>query len=424
MKKNLLLLSSIFSLLNFYVLAQKPLVETKAISTAKSITADDLNKYPFDRGKWQFNITRENLGFSKQSIKSNGIDQGNQSQFSLNLGTNYFVSKGIGIGIGIEFEAGLNKNKNVNTQTSNSWMAYANFTYGHEINNNLDFYARAGAGLGGQVDKYTYLNNSNKDKTNLFGIKAELGLPIRLESGGAVYLTPIVSYNYLKSDFDNGFETDNNFGFGLKLESYLFCRQLSCESHKKYNLSEHAYDQGHSFLGLTTKGSAMFGNLNTEYNSNYMNPTIKENYSHTGISAAYMYYIIKDLSLGADFSFGSSSNNNKMNNSKSTYTGVTLVPMLELNLPFENRALNNFSINVGYGFGSQKWENKNGNNNNTTKYSSTNFCAGIGYNCFLYKNLSFTPRFEYECLTNKDKSSNEKDKYDGPVFSFGIQKFF
>ncbi len=419
--KKIIILIGIFLTLHFSVTAQKPLVETKATSPVKTVTADDLNKLPFERGKWQFFITRENLGASKQSVKVNGIDQGDQSRFSLNLGTNYFIAKGIGIGI--ELDADYNKSKNMNTLSSSSWMAYANFTYGAGISDDINFYVRAGAGLGGQVDKYSYLNISNKDKTNLFGFKGQVGFPIRIENKGAVFLTPMVSYEYTKSNFDQGSETDNNFGVGLRLESYLFCRQLSCNAHKGYRLSEHMYDQGRSFLGLTTVGGLGFGNLKTMYdNNNY--PTEKEKYSQANLSAEYMYYVVKNFSLGLDLSFSSTVNKNTAADYKYTYTGANITPMFELYLPVKDLTLNNISINAGYGFGWQRSENKSGNNTNTSKSSSTNFCAGIGYNFFFYKKLSLSPRFEYEWLTYKDKDSDQKQKYDGPAFSVGVRKFF
>ncbi|MEP6675616.1 MAG: hypothetical protein ABJA78_10685, partial [Ferruginibacter sp.] len=121
---------------------------------------------------------------------------------------------------------------------------------------------------------------------------------------------------------------------------------------------------------------------------------------------------------------GFSDNSSKNNGNKQTGSALNFEPMFELNMPSTSQALNNLFVRSGYGFGSQRSEYTTGATTTTTKYSTTTFCAGLGYNFFFHKGLSFTPIFEYDINTQKNKTSDVKTKYDGIDFSFGFRKFF
>ena len=91
MKKHFLLSGGIFLLLNSGLLAQKGrTVQTNSSSASTNLSKKDIESLPFSRGKWEYGITMENLGYSHQNITTNGVDQGSQSRFSLDLGTNYY----------------------------------------------------------------------------------------------------------------------------------------------------------------------------------------------------------------------------------------------------------------------------------------------------------------------------------------------
>ena len=422
MKKLFLLSGGIFLLLNGWLFAQKGrTVQTNSSSASTNLSKKDIESLPFSRGKWEYGITMENLGYSHQNITTNGVDQGSQSRFALDLGANYYVADHIGIGL--ELDADMSTFKNNGKQTSNSWMGYANFTYGTSISKDFNFYARAGVGIGGITDKYTPpTGQSTTDKADEFGYKFSVGFPIQLERNDAVYFTPVLGYRYNRLKYDNNTETDTRFGVGLKLETFLSCGEVGCNSHSGYKFSKDIYSQGHSYLGVSTRGMVSFGNLKTTYTGNY--PSEKQDHSETDLSANYMYYIVNNLSLGLDLDFSNSIYKNSAANYKQSNNGFAIAPMFELNIPSKNEGLNNLFIRGGYGFGSQRSEYKSGNTNNTTKFSTTDFCAGFGYNCFFHKGLSLTPVFEYECATYKNKDNNQKEKLDGPDFSIGIRKFF
>jgi len=419
MKKFLLVFSSLFLLHSSVLLAQRGKVHTTSSTPVTKVSKDDVDL--FGKGKWEFAICRENLGYSHQSIKVNDVSQGKQSQFNLNLGTNYYVADHIGIGL--QLMTSMNTFKNNYKQTNNNWMAYANFTYGVHTDNNFNFYARAGVGVGESTSKYTPVTgNSTTDKLHEFGYKLCVGFPIQLERNEPVYFTPEFHYNYLRDKFDGGKETDNRFGIGLKLETFLFCREMECDHRAKYAFSHNAYDQNHSFFGVSTRGMMDFGSTKTEYDNNF--PSSKQTYNTGDLSVNYNYYIINDLALGADIDFGNSMYKYSGSSNKATSTNFSFQPMLQLNLPVENPCLRNTFVKAGYGFGMETNKYTTGSNTTTTKYNTTDFCAGLGYNFFFHKDLSFTPIFEYDMSTSKNKDTGVKEKLNGVELSIGFRKFF
>jgi len=416
--KKILLLLTVTLLLQQLLPAQR----TKTQSTAvKAITKEDLDASPFSKGKWEFTITKPYLDFSHQEVKLNGNSQRKQGNLDLDLGANYYVANGIGVGIEIDASFNPIKYNNGAKQHTNRWMAGANFTWGTPISSNFNFYARAGLGFGGVTDKYTPVSgNSTTDKSDLFGFKFAAGFPIQLQNDQPVFFTPEFRFRSLREKFDGGTETDNRFGFGVKLGTYLFCREMQCDSKVKHAFSLDAYDQGRSYLGVTTKGMFNFGSVKTEYNNNF--PDDKDDYSNADLQVNYMYYVINDLAVGLNIDAGSSTYKNGSAN-KSNTSSFTFMPMLEFNIPVEP-ALHNLFIRGGYGFGSAKTEYTIGSITSTTKYRTTDFCAGLGYNFFFHKGLSFTPIVEYNIGTSKNKTTDNEEKYNGIEFGFGVRKFF
>lgn len=139
---------------------------------------------------------------------------------------------------------------------------------------------------------------------------------------------------------------------------------------------------------------------------------------------SYNYYFIKNLSGGLNVNFSNSVYKNTVSDYRQTNLNFAITPMLELNMPVQNRTLNDLFIRGGYSFGTLKSEYRSGGFNSTSKYSMGNFCLGLGYNFFFKKKLSLTPVFEYDWTTYNDKDSDQKEKYTGPNFSIGVRKFF
>ena len=421
MKKIFLVLSGIFILHLQVLLAQKTgTVRSKSSTAVTTISKEAISSLPFSKGQWEYSITKENLNYAHQKAKVNDVSQGTQSQFSINADANYYVAKSIGIGL--QLDADWNTYKFNGKSNNNSWMTYANVTYGINGNNNFNFYLRGGVGVGSANNKYTPPNGSStNNKSDLFGYKLAVGFPIQM-GGSPAYFTPELSYGSRREKFDASTETDNHFGVGLKLETFLFCKEMQCDAHKGHALSHNSYTQGRSYLGVHTRGMFTTGDIKTEYNNNF--PDTKDKYTQGDLQANYMYYIVNYLALGASLDFGTATYKNDASNNKQTIGSFSFMPMLELNMPSDNKGLNNLFVRGGYGFGTQRTEYTSGNTTNTTKYSTTDFCVGLGYNFFFHKGLSFTPIFDYDMATSKEKNSNIKQKFNGPELSIGVRKFF
>lgn len=421
MKKIIILLCVIFLLLDFSGFAQTALVKSKISSLGSPDPQDNLNINPFAKGRWMINVARRNLGFSQESIKYNNIDQGDQSQFSIDLGTKYFVVNNFAIGL--DFDAKFNTLKDVVKQSTNSWSGYVNFTYGRSITEKIGFYGTVGVGLGGTNYKYTSPSNSYTDRVNEYGFKTKIGFPIRLENNSNVYFTPQVYYSYLNSKFDNGVETENSFGLRLKLESYLFCREISCGCQSGHSLAENMYRGGRSFIDFSTMGNLRFSNTKVKYDNNNI-PAQEQDNSRISLKGKYMYYVIDNLAVGAELGLRNTVSNIKVNNSKNTNLGWSIAPMLEYNLPFKNPSLNSFFVSGGVAFGGQTTKYTSGPINNTDNYSIIDYCFGLGYNMFFTKKLSLTGRVEYDWETVKEKGTDNKENYQGPSLVLGVRKFF
>jgi len=423
MKKHLLLITVFILLINGGLFAQKTkTAKADKTSSVSTVSSEELNKLPFSRNVWELSIAHPNLEYGNQNIKFNGVDQGSRSMLLLDASAHYYVADHFGVGLELNVNSSTFKN-NGNKQTSNSWMSYADLTYGINVSSNVGFYARFGAGIGGAVTKFTpNMGPSSKNKSDLFGYKFSLGGPIRLEENGNAYLTPELGYWFNREKFNNETETDNRFGLGLKLETFLSCGKVSCASTKDYRQQHNMYNSGSSFLGATSNGGIFFGNTKTEYNFNI--PANKQKYSLTNLSVNYNYYVVKNLAAGLNIDFSNSVYKNTTADYRQTNLSFAVAPMVELNLPVADHTLNNFFVRGGYSFGSQRSEYKSGNFTNTSKFSYSNICLGLGHNFFFTKKLAFTPVLEYDWTIYKDKDTDDKEKYNGLDFSVSIRKYF
>jgi len=421
MKKYLLLFSFFLFMANGWLTAQKTGKETPLRTT--TVSAQDIEKLPFTKRTWEFTITKPNLAFSQKQVKVNGIDQGSQTNFILDVGAHYYLIDNIAAGVEVIMSNSTSKN-NGNKQVLKTWMSYVDLTYGLNINSGINIYARAGVGVGGATFKYTpvYGPNSN-NKSDLFGYKFNIGSPIRLEPNGNAYLTPEIGYWHNREKFDGGTETDNRFGLGLKLETFLQCDDAARESARNYRSQHQMYSPGSSFLGISTEGGFYFGDTEAKYDNNFPPPS-KQKYSLADLSVSYNYYFLKNLSGGLNVNFSNGVYKNSMSDYRQSNLNFTVTPMLELNMPVENHTLNDLFIRSGYSFGTQKSESRMGMFNNTSKATMGSLFLGLGYNFFFKRRLSLTPVFEYDWTTYNDKDNDQKEKYNGPNFSVGVRKFF
>ncbi len=410
MKKTIIFFSSVFLCFSISVFSQKNSEEANP------------NINPFAKGKWQTYLTTQNLGYSRKKVEFNNNSRGHVSNFNFNWSTNYFVGKGIGLGL--DLQASSSKTDNAIEQTNSFTMAYFNLVYGNRITGNVFYYVRAGAGIGRAGFKRVYPGMTDKDHNNLTGLRGQVGLPIRLGDNSPAFFTPELSYGSTRYHADGYTETDNSFGLGLRLESYLFCRQVSCGCRNGQSLAKNMYEQGNSYLGISTMGGVQIGNTKTKFDDSNI-PTDKDDYNNVNLSAEYMYYVAKNFNIGASLSYGGSVNKDKASNNKFTTAQYSIAPMLEYNLPFTNLSLNSFYVRGSIELGGATFKSKiNNGNTNTDKFTITGPSLGLGYNWFFSDKLALSLNYQYEWYTIKNKDTDEKQKENGSDIVVGIRKFF
>jgi hypothetical protein len=112
-------------------------------------------------------------------------------------------------------------------------------------------------------------------------------------------------------------------------------------------------------------------------------PTIKTNRFSLGIGA--YYYFIDNVAGGLNIDISSQKTSYVASSDK--YSRFTIQPTIMANAPVES-ALHNLFILAGYGFGK---DNYSGSKSNLTSIS-----LRAGYNIFLTKNISLTPKAGYQ----------------------------
>jgi hypothetical protein len=387
-------------------------------SPIQTITERELHLSPFSKGNWEFRIDRK-IGYEYNNHYIEDNKQGHESNLNIDMQAVYYFMNGFGAGL--EFCGDWCGEYNGVDELSRRWMTYGSVTYGRPLTDNIGIYARAGAGFGNLTEITKYQGNTVKDKHNLFGIKAEIGAPMLLNSGFS-YITPYVAFNHRSTDFDNGKEKDNGIQLGFRLTTFLACDDMTCNCSKKRPLMNGRYNQGSSFIDFTTNGSFGFGKTTFDYDN--MSNDYEEKFSRGSVRLHYNYYVIDNLSVGAGLRFSRRSNDQVDNDYKTTGTMWSVMPVVEYNLPFKN-ALNNFFVQAGVGIGSGRVKIEEENEpDDIDKNKLFNVGVGIGYNDFFANRLSFTPYIGYEWNTRKNTDTDVKQKSRGFEFGLGIRTFF
>lgn len=392
--------------------------EKNVPSAIKPITERELHLSPFSKGNWEFRIDRK-IGYEYMNNYIEDDKQGHESSLNIDMQIVYYFLNGFGAGL--EFCGDFSGDYNGVDDLSRQWMTYANFTYGRPLTEDIGLYARVGAGFGRLTEITKYPNNEVKDKHNLFGIKAEIGAPMRLNSGFS-YITPYLNFNHRSTDFETGKEKDNGFGLGFRLTTFLGCPDMTCNCHKKLQLANGRYNQGSSFIDFTTNGHLGFGKTTFDYDN--MANDYEEKFSKGSVRLHYSYFIIDNLSVGAGLRAMRRSIDEVDNGYKTTATSLSIMPVVEYNLPFKN-AWNNFFVQASAGIGTArvKYE-EDGEPDEIDKDGLFNFGVGIGYNDFFANRLAVTPYVGYEWNTRKNKDTDIKQKSRGFEFGIGIRSYF
>ncbi|MDP4264253.1 MAG: hypothetical protein Q8941_17115 [Bacteroidota bacterium] len=377
------------------------------------------SSYPFGEKKNEWKLER-NFYYGTYNVHENGQKIGHSNTVDLNLEWNRFFWKDFAIGLDID--ATWSGDHYTSDYLTRNLMGFLNLTYGQPLSPRANVYFRLGAGIGYDktISKTSTLTTT--DKADIFGIKGTIGFPLQLPGGNNTYLTPKISYRYLNYKYDNSKENDNRFLVGVHLESYLRCGEMACDHRNGFGLSSHLYHSGTSYLGYTSQGAFSFGKTETTYTGTTTS-TQKDKNTRGNLEFEYVYYLNNFLGIGAGVGLTDMVQKSDAGDFKYTQTGLSFSPKLVIH-PFQEKGINNLFLQLEGGFGSQKTEYNVSGNSTTTKYSTTDFGAYIGYNNLIAEKLSFTPLIGYDWETNKNKQTDIKEKYDRFYFGVGFKKFF
>ncbi|HEY6504184.1 MAG TPA: outer membrane beta-barrel protein [Chitinophagaceae bacterium] len=370
---------------------------------------------PFLKGKNGFTL-RQNYRYSDMNTfdeDDNKIESNNSLRF--NLDYKYFIADGFALGLDLKGNFSGNHVGNTDNLTRN-WSVTPNVTYGKTFGNGFNLYLEGGVSFGAYKDITESPSGSTTDKSDLFGYEFTLGAPILLLGNSNTYLTPFFSYKNQTFDYEDGKETISGLNVGLRLETYLFCPEITCD--KKMSISKDWYNKGDMFIGYTSTGSLEFGTNTTEYNM--VPDEYKENFTDASFKAEFGYYLTDYFAIGAGFGFMSEMQKSDEFDTKYSQSSLSFMPMAQIHIPVEN-GFRNFFLQLEGKVGSQKAEYEFGSSSTTQEYSVSGWGANIGHNAFFTKHLSFTTLLGYQWRTNKDKESDVKESVKGFTLQGGVR---
>ncbi|MES2850135.1 MAG: outer membrane beta-barrel protein [Bacteroidota bacterium] len=425
MKKSLLLSVMCFTVtVASHAQKGKGLNETPTNVTA--VSAKELEGSPSSKNNWQFQL-RQNVGYSNLSSYFDGLKTSRERNLSINAGANYFVVDGIAVGL--ELDIDLLKDVNVISKDESSitnWMTYLNVRAQKQLSAGFNIYGQASVGIGKATYKQTNGSITSSSSDDLLGIKVEAGAPMPLYGNSNSFITPFIAYKYSRTKDEDFTATDNGIQIGLVLESYMGCRDMSCDMKNGFRNSKNMYQQGNSFIDFTSAGSAEFGSSTSKYSYMGGSSESKSSYTSTSLSGAYRYYVADNISIGAALNFSSASTKNKTSDNKYSYTSYLVGPVAGINLPVSN-GWNNLSLEAYYNFGSARSTSTNGSNSSTDKQNISSYGFNFCYNDFFGKRIAITPKLGYQWgnVTYKEDGEDDyKENWNGLYFGLGIRKFF
>lgn len=332
---------------------------------------------PFKKGTLNFS-NRPNLSYS--GFKS--LVNGDPKSFDFRIDPSYFIVDGVAIGV--EFRTGSNSSKNAKSSFS-SWQSNLTLTYGRPVTGRLNAYIKLFAGPGrsnSEFDISTNGNNPQKLAATYFDIKGLIGLPVALTEGGSAYFTPYVSYDKYKTKTSTNNFTDKTIAFGFKLESYIGKGQFANAKERDLIYST-AYKQGSHFLEFNTIGG-ISSNTRQQYQVGSTVRIAPQKITSVNLGIGYNYYVIDNIAVGLNFSVSSTKTGYKGAGS-STNSTLMITPVVTAHAPVEGAAHNLF-LQASYGFGTYKAPKKN----------LRDLSVKAGYNIFLNRFLTLTPKIGYE----------------------------
>jgi opacity protein-like surface antigen len=366
---------------------------------------------PFLKGKWGFPLQRELKIFHMADFDDDGNKLGRINELDLDLDKTYFVANNFGINLDYCMDWWCEEDD----YSGMDWTGRLGFVYGTSLSERLALYGE----VGGIYGKERVEQQNNIDKSSHSGYFFEAGLPVYL--GGNTYFTPRFNWTHQTTDFDIYKEKKNAFGLNIGLESYVTGSEMMCDHKLGYSLSRAKYNQGNSFINFQSMGNIRFGNIKSQTNNL---PAVSEyDFSSLRVGFNYRYYFVDNLALGAKLNVSTRTQEDQNSSYKTTNSSWSFSPRVTYNLPFENIG-NNWFVEAGVGFGSNKNKYNNGTVSSEIKFNNFSFGAWTGYNFWFNDRLAFTPQFGYKSETSENKDTDVKTKTRSLAIETGIQYNF
>lgn len=366
---------------------------------------------PFSRGNYELS-TRRWVDFLRQDHKRNGFNFGESKDLGIFVGTHYYFTKNFGAGI--EFDYDRNVEINSTKFISTDYAVFGYLTGGIPLGRKASVYGRLGVGFGGSKQKLTITGNTTESTSDLFGFRAEVGLPLHWY--GDVYFVPRFTYCNNSFELEEGEFDESCYGFEFGLNSYFGCRKTNWGSPYGFSYHPQDYSAGISYFGFNARGGVSFGN--TEWS--FLNQVEEEEDVNTSLELDYVYQVIQNLGLGAELSYRRMSSDFPAASYESADTYLMFEPGAYYHFPFKN-GLNNAFWKFSAGIGSRKVVVESPTIPSTTKETLSKISTGIGYDFFFSKYSMFTFILEYEWHTRENKENDTKVKSNGLGFEVGIR---
>lgn len=355
---------------------------------------------PFSKGTISF-INRKNIDYS--NTKNTGIDNYKLSDFLGLIDVHYFFMNNLAIGLNVT--ARNSSSKAIYSSSKTTYYFYSamlNLTYGRVITPKVAAYIRIAAGIGNSRSVSNVSSNTRLD-ANYQLYKLTIGAPLSVLPGSPVFLTPYASYNYQKTKAQNHDITDKGFSFGARFESYI-----TTTGTKTGNKEIGAWPRkGASFVEFESQGNFGFSKR-IEYQGTVRFADVKTKSGSFGLG--YHYYFLDYLAAGINIALSYTNRNNGSPDVDKVYS---IEPSVTAHLPTDSKARNLF-LQLGYRF---EHENSNG-----TKINTGYFASRIGYNVFLNRFISFSPKIGYDLNHSTHSNSNGvKFKTSGLAVDFGFR---
>lgn len=387
MKRSLQLLT-VFSCLCIANNAFSQVIRSKAPANAaaKPVPATDATTIsPFSKGTWNFG-NETNIDYYNYKYE---VDKA--SDLSIIINPKYFFTDHIAVGVEAKATTSSYKEGSKFSTGYSSYYAHLTLTYGTRISNKINVFATVAAGPEHGRSKIDDDGRVNTIITKTFDINGTVSVPVLLEQGGFTYLTPFVKYDTYNGKLGDHDLHQNTLALGLKLETYFNAAFWKKVGTGAADLSKGKYSQGSSMLDYNSMSNISFSKR-TDQQPGSLTPPTKTNLYSLGIGG--YYYFIDNVAGGLNIDI--SGTRKKVGNSDdSKNSSFTIQPTIMANVPVES-ALHNLFILAGYGFGKDNY--------NGSKSNLTNISVRAGYNFFLTKNISLTPKLGYQ--QNREKRIN------------------